>query len=45
MLLVLNNFMKKRLTAKSNELQSETRRGHASRPYACIGDFKTRRFI
>ena len=33
MLLVLNSFMKKRLTTKSSELQSETRRGHASRPY------------
>jgi len=29
--------MKKRLTTKSNELQSETRRGHASRPYNSAG--------
>ena len=37
MLLVLNNFIKKRLTTKSNEFQTETRRGHASRPYNSAG--------
>ena len=29
--------MKKRLITKSNEVQSETRRGHASRPYNSAG--------
>ena len=37
MLLVLNNFTKKRLITKSNELQSETRRGHAPRAYNSAG--------
>ena len=32
MLFVWNNFMKKRFTTKSNELISDFRRGHTSKP-------------
>jgi hypothetical protein len=36
-LFVLNNFIKKRLTAKSNEFKSDLFNGQASVPYNNIG--------